>query len=127
MFNDNPFADEWAANAETPHGAAALAFARALADGDYAGAHAMLSRELKVTRPPKKLKRHFESMIAYGDGPVTDLFVTHIMPDWPEKQPKDVAWVYVSISGETFSEAVSVVVAEERGALVIRGLTWGRP
>ena len=127
MFNDNPFADEWAANAETPHGAVAVAFARALAGGDYAAAHKMLSRELKVIRPPKKLKRHFESMIAYGNGPVTGLFVTHIMTEWPDKRPKDVAWVYVAMSGEDFSEAVSVVVAGERGALVIRELEWGRP
>jgi hypothetical protein len=33
----------------------------------------------------------------------------------------------VALANDTFSEAVTVVTAEERGRLVIRSIEWGRP
>ena len=66
-------------------------------------------------------------MIAYGDGGVKVDGVTHSMSDWPAKKERDRAWVYVSLSGDGFGEAVTVIVAEENGQKVIREVEWGRP
>ncbi|HZW05589.1 MAG TPA: hypothetical protein VFF65_00585 [Phycisphaerales bacterium] len=49
------------------------------------------------------------------------------MFDWPHKQPGDIGWAYVSISGEHFNEAVTCVVAAVNGHNLIRELEWGRP
>ena len=50
-----------------------------------------------------------------------------VMEDWPDKQPGDLAWVYVSLQGESFSEAVTVVLADTKRGARIRELEWGRP
>jgi hypothetical protein len=47
--------------------------------------------------------------------------------DMPDMTPADLGWVYVAISGESFSEAVTVVVTREDGGAKIRELEWGRP
>jgi putative lipase involved disintegration of autophagic bodies len=49
------------------------------------------------------------------------------METWPDKQPSDVGWAYVSIGGEVYSEAVIVVVALESDTLRIRTVEVGRP
>ena len=55
------------------------------------------------------------------------LEVGQTMEAWPDKQPHDVGWAYVSIGGDVYSEAVTVVVARENGRLVIRQVEFGRP
>jgi hypothetical protein len=47
--------------------------------------------------------------------------------DWPTKAKEDVAWVYVALSGDGFSEAVNVLIAREDGHELIRSVEWGRP
>ena len=50
------------------------------------------------------------------------------MSDWPGKQPSDLEWVYVTLGGHTYSEAVIVVVGRGAdGALHIREVEFGRP
>jgi hypothetical protein len=49
------------------------------------------------------------------------------MEEWPRKRPGDIGWVYVGIEGDDFIEAVTVVVADVDGALLIREVEWGRP
>ena len=49
------------------------------------------------------------------------------MDAWPDKQPSDLEWVYVAIANDTYSEAVTVVVAQEQSRPVIRSIEWGRP
>jgi hypothetical protein len=39
----------------------------------------------------------------------------------------DVAWTYVSIGGDVYSEAVIVVVTVEADALKVRTVEFGRP
>jgi hypothetical protein len=37
------------------------------------------------------------------------------------------SWAYVAMSGSSFSEAVTVIVAEYDGVLLVRDIEWGRP
>jgi hypothetical protein len=47
--------------------------------------------------------------------------------NWPGKQPGDLADVYVALNGESFSEAVSLTLAEYGHEILIRHLAWARP
>jgi hypothetical protein len=49
------------------------------------------------------------------------------MTGWKVREPADIGWAYVGISGAGFTEAVSVIVASEGGRYAIRELEWGRP
>jgi hypothetical protein len=110
-----------------PHIQLAHRFATALSRGSFDSAQALLSADLQKECPAAKLKKEYQEMIAYGGGPVTSVDVVTTMDRWPDKRPDDAGWVYVSLSGEGFGEAVAVVVARERDRLVIRSLEWGRP
>ncbi len=46
---------------------------------------------------------------------------------WQAKEDGDVGWAYVAMSNDYYSEAVSVVVAQEQGRSVIREVEWGWP
>jgi hypothetical protein len=43
------------------------------------------------------------------------------------KEPSDVGWAYVSVGGDVYSEAVTVVVTLEEGELRGRTVEFGRP
>ena len=105
----------------------ALDFARAIASDDAAGAHALLSSHLQSERTPEKLAAEYKEMVAYGSGAPTIIQVMTTMDTWPDKQPSDLEWVYVALANDTYSEAVTVVVAQEQSRLVIRSIEWGRP
>jgi hypothetical protein len=60
-------------------------------------------------------------------GPVTRVEAMQDTTIWPGKKRDDVAWVYVAISGDSFAEALSVVVTREDGQELIRSVEWGRP
>ena len=45
----------------------------------------------------------------------------------PDMHPQDVGWVYVSIGGDGFGEAITVTVTQEQDEMKIRTLEWGRP
>jgi diadenosine tetraphosphatase ApaH/serine/threonine PP2A family protein phosphatase len=113
--------------ADTVHGKAALEFARALADGKYQQAHRQLSTTLASRTDAGELEARYTAMIAYGGSPVAVVQVMTEMEHWPAKQSGDVGWAYVAMAGDTFSEAVTVVVAREGDRLVIRDIEWGRP
>jgi hypothetical protein len=108
-------------------GQVAAEFARALASNRYAHAHSLLSASLASRIPVATLQRDYEQMIDYGGGPATDVRVIIVLDHWPDKLPGDIGWAYAALSGQGFSEAVSVVVAHENGKAVIRQLEWGRP
>lgn len=116
-FNDNPV------------GALALVFAQAVVTGDFAAAHALLSAELQAALQPTDLARDYQAMMAYTDSAPTEVKLIQVedMNGWKVKQAGDLGWAYVAIEGEGYSEAVSVIVAQEAGAAVIRWLEWGRP
>lgn len=102
-------------------------FAEALAKGDFDRAHGLLCASAKLMFPPAELKNRYRRMTDYGTGPATEVQVIQELASWPDRQPDDVGWVYVAISGATFSEAVTVIVSRENGDDVIRNIEWGRP
>jgi hypothetical protein len=88
----------------------------------------MLSKDVAVQLPVPELRKVYEDMIAYGQpDSVKDVRVMEAMTYWPGRKPGDVGWAYVAMSGDTFSEGIAVVVAEESGRQVIREIEWGRP
>lgn len=112
---------------ESPNTKLALDFAKAIAAGDRARAHGLLSSELQSSLTPEKLAADYKEMVGYGSGAPTTIEVMTTMDTWPEKRPADREWVYVAIANNTCSEAVTVVVSEEQSRLVVRSIEWGRP
>ena len=111
----------------SPRGRAALAFAHALTDGDFAAAHNQLSTSLKSSLSAEKLKKNYEGMIGAYDSPPSLVGLTTTMDVWPGKQQNDIGWAYLTITGKDWTEAVTVVIASENGSPVVRSLEWGRP
>ena len=112
---------------ETPETKVAVEFAEAVSSGNHVGAHALLSSSLRSTLSPAQLKTDFTNMVGDGSGAATTIAATVTMDSWPDKRPDDLKWVYVAIANDTYSEAVTVVVASEGGRPVIRSVEWGRP
>ena len=108
-------------------GKIALEFARSLAARDYESAHAMTSRSFQAVTSPGQLKNAFESIVPLDWGPVEPVELGETMTSWPGKQATDLGWVYVSIGGDVYSEAVSVIVMSENGSARIREVEFGRP
>jgi hypothetical protein len=104
-----------------------LRFAEELVAKRYVKARSMLTTEMQRSWSAEKLSSQFEQMISYGSGPVKVDGHTEFMKDWPDRKPGDYGWLYVSISGTDFGEAITVIVADEGGQPKIRGLEWGRP
>jgi hypothetical protein len=104
-------------------------FGQLIVKADYPAAHLLLSQEAQKINSPETLKIAVEQMIAYALTPIQDIQVMSdfILKDWPTKQEKDVAIVYISLTGEEFCEAVTVTLAQEADNLRIRYLEWGRP
>ena len=50
-----------------------------------------------------------------------------VVENWPGKQSGDLAVVYVALTGKSFSEAVTLTLAQYSEAILIRELAWGRP
>jgi hypothetical protein len=110
-----------------PHAEVADQFARAIVAGDFEAAHRLLTPDLRLRVSPAGLKATFEKMIDYGDGPITHVEVMNTLEEWPARKDGDVRWAYAAMSGDSFCEAVTVVVARYGSELLIRELDWGRP
>ncbi len=106
---------------------AALEFTRSLAARDYPKAYAMTALAYRARRSQAQLQSDFEAIVPTDWGPIGPIEIGNSMADWPGRQPTDLAWVYVSIGGDVYSEAVIVVVALEKGAAKIREIEFGRP
>lgn len=104
-----------------------LTFAEHLVSGRYQQAHQLLARELAPAWTPEKLGARFREMVGDGAGPIVVPGHTEHLARWPDRREKDHGWIYVSITGTGFAEAVTVVVTDEGGAARIRQLEWGRP
>lgn len=104
-----------------------LDFARALARRDYASAHAMTSSEYRRGTSIAEMRAAFEAIVPTDWPIVGPVAVGRTMERWPGKQPSDVGWVYVSIGGDVYSEAVTVVVVRQADSLKIRTVEFGRP
>jgi hypothetical protein len=105
----------------------ATSFAQKIVAGDYETAYGMLSASLQATTSPAQLKKEFLSMIDYGNGPPNFVEAMDVQDKWPDKLPADVGWAYVAITGDNFSEAVTVIIEREHGRNKIRSIEWGRP
>ena len=114
-------------NINSTHVVVADRFAGALAKENFDKAHDLLTRTAKEMLPASALKKQYKEMTDYGSGPATHVEVIRDLSTWSGKQKDDVAWVYVAISGDNFSEAVTVIVTREDGQERIRSVEWGRP
>jgi hypothetical protein len=104
-------------------------FGEHVAADEFESAHALLTLDAQKRHWPDVMRSAVKRMTAYADGPirrveVLDEFTLH---EWPAKQPDDIAWVYVSLEGDDFNEAVSVVLTQTTDGIRIRQLEWGRP
>jgi hypothetical protein len=105
-------------------------FAQALIAGDFDAAHSMLSPALQEHQTPETLRARYTDMLPETGEDVAKVqaAVNDQMDAWPEKEPRDAGWAYVSIfqdlPGATFVEAVTVIVTDEGR---VRDLVWGRP
>jgi hypothetical protein len=105
----------------------ALQFAVALVAEDFLSAHEMLCANMRAQHGAEQLQAEYTSMLALYEDSVETVEVTETLENWRDKQPHDLGWAYVAISGKTFSEAVTVVVTDEHGRLCVRSVEWGRP
>jgi hypothetical protein len=115
------------ADQNSVHGHIAVTFAEHLTAGRFDDARAMLSEHLQQQYQPIDLNREFSAMVSYGGSAPDTVELISTMDAWPARQINDLGWAYVAISGDEFSEAVSVVVAQENLHALIRELEWGRP
>ena len=105
-----------------------MAFSSALASAGWEAAHALLVPALQAELTPARLQREYLRLFPDSTAPAIVQFDEQFaMDDWPDKQPGDVGWAYVSLCGEHVIEAVTVVVADVGGTLRIRSVEWGRP
>jgi hypothetical protein len=106
-------------------------FAVALINEDFRKAYSLLSQSQKAQLSPDKLKELYENMIQYFGGAAQKIEVVEILEEWPQKEKNDTGWVYIGVSAtiydRSFSEGISVIVAEENSHQVIRAIQWGRP
>jgi hypothetical protein len=100
---------------------------KALAARDYPKAYAMTAQEYCRRTNLEHLRTAFETIVPADWGPVGPVEVGQTMETWPGKQPSDMGWAYVSIGGDVYSEAVTVVVTSENGEARIREIEFGRP
>lgn len=107
----------------------AEAFGHAIVRRDFQSAHTLLTADAQERHSEADLAAEVADMIEYADEPLTRAVVVEdvTMTDWPDKQIGDLAWVYVSLEGEGFGEAVTIVVTETASGPRIRELAWGRP
>jgi hypothetical protein len=109
--------------------AVAQGFGDCIAKKDYDAAWALLSEELQLSSTSESIKIAVTTMTAYSTGSIQEAQVMDdfTLEDWPGKQTDDLAVVYVTLNGESFSEAVTLTLAQYGQEILIRHLEWGRP
>lgn len=105
----------------------ALRFVEALTQREYATAYAMTSNDYQVQTSLDQLREAFEDIVPVDWGDIGPIEAGEMLADWPGKQAADIGWVYVSIGGDVYSEAVSVVITRVSGAYRVREVEFGRP
>ena len=73
------------------------------------------------------MKSEFEAIVPSDWGTMGPIEIGETLKDWPGKGPSDLGWVYVSIGGDVYSEAVTVVITLENGGPKVREVEFGRP
>ena len=107
----------------------AQSFGALIAHRDYSGAWDLLTKEAQRVITPEGIKTAAMNISAYAPGPIQEAQVMEnfILEDWPGKQQGDLAVVYVALSGESFSEAVTLTLVQVGAESMIRHIEWGRP
>lgn len=105
----------------------ALGFTNALATRNYGAAYALTSNEYRDSTSVEAMQAAFEAIVPTDWKTIGPVEVGETMEDWPGRTPSDVGWAYVSVGGDVYSEAVTVVVTLEGGALRVRTVEFGRP
>lgn len=105
----------------------AMQFAKLLANRNYSDAYEMTTQEYRKKNSLEQIQEHFEALIPMDWGAIDPIEVGETMNDWRGKEATDVGWIYVSLGGDVYSEAVTVIIAEEKGALKVREVEFGRP
>ena len=105
----------------------ALVFTKALADRDYKKAYSVTSKEFQAQSNLETMKTSFEAIVPLDWGHVGPLEIGETLTDWPNKRSNDVGWVYVSIGGDVYSEAIVVIVSSQGDSLLISNVEYGRP
>jgi hypothetical protein len=114
----------------TTHAKVAIEFASALVEKDFARAEVLLTPELHQELTREVLRARLYGMFRrYSESEPRSIHFDERgqMEEWPGKQRGDIGWAYVSIEGDDFVEAVSVVVSAVGDRHLIREVKWGRP
>jgi hypothetical protein len=109
--------------------AVAQRFGDSVASSDYGSAFALLTKELQISTTPNSMKNAVSTMTSYASSPILEAQVMDdfTLEEWPGKQAGDLAVVYVALNGDSFSEAVTLTLAQHGEEVLIRHLEWGRP
>ena len=94
---------------------------------DYSAAYAMMSDEYRKRANLDQIKAGFEEIVPPDWGTMGPIEIGETLENWPDKQPSDLGRVYVSIGGDVYSEAVTVVITLEKREPKIREVEFGRP
>jgi hypothetical protein len=105
----------------------ALAFAKALGARDYGAAYGLTSGDYRDSTSLEAMQAAFEAIVPIDWTTVDPIEVGETMEDWPGRNPSDAGWAYVSMGGDMYSEAITVVVTLEGGVLRVRTVEFGRP
>jgi len=103
-------------------------FCSLLAEQKFKKAHACLSPVLKETVSLEKLRSGWKQMIESATAEELAIELQQHLLDWPARKPGDIGWCYFSISTETLSEGVALVVGRTpHNGNWITELEFGRP
>lgn len=104
-------------------------FGQAIVSSDFEVAHSFLTESAQRIHSAAALKAEVTDMIAYAKEPLQRAVLVKevTMQEWPDREPDDVAWMYVSLEGVSYSEGVSLVLTSTGKGVGIRELEWGRP
>lgn len=105
----------------------ATAFVKAIVDGNTRRAHAMLSDEMRAITNTADIADEYDVMVDDMGGVNSIGKAQEILSDWPGKAQNEIAIVYVPLQGDTYSEAITVTLAQIDGELAISNIEWGRP
>ncbi|HMI52921.1 MAG TPA: hypothetical protein VK525_15525 [Candidatus Saccharimonadales bacterium] len=105
----------------------AFQFTEALTERDYDRAYTITSQDYQRRISAERLRTAFEAIVPTDWGAIGPVTVVQSMTEWPAKQPSDLGWVYVSIGGGVYSEAVITIITLEDGRPKVRDVEFGRP
>lgn len=105
----------------------ALKFSKLMSLRNYADAYEMTSIKFKESFSATEMQASFEDMIPSDWGEISPIEVGETMMEWPAKESSDVAWVYMILGGDVYSEAFTLIITSEQNSIKIREIEFARP